>query len=111
MLARSTPEAMPQLQNVTRMLCGLVAAAPIAPAIIRRLFGRRAHFGYRPAAVVDRGRPPLSGKIGVVPLVERRHPVRRRVVLAQVHRWSRLNGASRSWRYASLIVRFPTNVC
>ena len=70
---------MPQLQNVTRMLCGLVAAA--SPAIIRRLFGRRAHFGYRPAAVVDRGRLWEDRRC---PLVERRHPVRRRVVLAQV---------------------------
>ena len=34
---RSTPDATPQLQNVTRMPCGLVAFA--SPAIIRRLFG------------------------------------------------------------------------
>ena len=34
---RSTPEPTPQLQNVIRIPCGLVAFA--SPAIIRRLFG------------------------------------------------------------------------
>ena len=34
---RSTPESTPQLQDVTRMPCGLVAVA--SPAITRRLFG------------------------------------------------------------------------
>ncbi len=31
------PELIPQLQNVTRIPCGLVAVA--SPAIMRRLFG------------------------------------------------------------------------
>ncbi len=34
---RATPDATPQLQNVIRVPCGLVAAA--LPAIMRRLFG------------------------------------------------------------------------
>ena len=34
---RPAPLAIPQLQNVTRMPCGLVAVA--SPAMIRRLFG------------------------------------------------------------------------
>ena len=94
MLARSTPEAMPQLQNVTHALWarrGCVARDH--PQVVRE----RAHFGERRPAVVDRGR-----------LGEDRRCSPRRASAPSTPpcrpgacRWSRLNGASRSWRTRS----------